>query len=571
MIPYGHQSLNNEDFSEVLKILKSDWLTQGPKAVEFEKALAKYCNAKYSVVTSSGTAALHLAYLAAELKKGDEIITTPNTFVATTNMLLAIGAKPVFCDIRLDTYNIDESKIEKLITSKTKAIVPVHFAGHPCEMDKILKLAKKHKLLVIEDASHALGAKYKNKRVGSLSDMSIFSFHPVKPITTGEGGAILTNNKNFYKKLLLLRNHGMQKDKNGFNITTELGYNYRMTDMQATLGVSQLKKLSSFIKKRNQITKWYERELKNVKEINIPKQTGNITHGWHIYVIRTKNSNARMKLANHLKKKGVGVNFHYPAVYSHPYYQKNGYKKIKLTNEEEYQNSCITLPIYPQLTKKQIKYIGMQVRKFFMKNSLKNRVKISNIIFDWGGVLSRSGNIPRHPIFAGKTIRNSDSSAKELVNVADLFSRGKMASSKYWQKYAELSNITDITPIELKKRYLMFTPDQAMLNLLKSLAVRYPVTLLSNLNVDMKAAIIKRLKIRKYFKHMIFSNDIGLLKSEPIMYKIALQKLNVKASETLLIDDTEENIDIAKKLGMKTILFTSEKKCRAKLKHLKLL
>ena len=195
MIPYGRQCIDKKDIAEVSKILGSDRITQGPKVEEFEKALAKYCNAKYALAVSSGTAALHLAYLAAGLKSGDEVITTPNTFVATTNMLIAVGAKPVFCDIRLDTYNIDENQIEKLITPQTKAIVPVHFAGQPCEMDKILKIAKKHKLLVIDDACHALGAKYKNKKIGSIGNMSVFSFHPVKSITTGEGGAILTNNK----------------------------------------------------------------------------------------------------------------------------------------------------------------------------------------------------------------------------------------------------------------------------------------------------------------------------------------------------------------------------------------
>ena len=207
MIPYGKQFIDKKDINAVVKVLKSDWLTQGPKVLEFEKALAKYCGAKYAVACANGTSSLHLAYLAAGLKKGDEVITTPNTFVATTNMLLAVGAKPIFCDIRLDTYNIDEAKIARLITPTTKAIVPVHFSGQSCEMEKINKIAlsaqagKKYKLLIIEDDSHGLGGKYKNGKIGSCkySDITVFSFHPVKPITTGEGGAILTNNKKFYK------------------------------------------------------------------------------------------------------------------------------------------------------------------------------------------------------------------------------------------------------------------------------------------------------------------------------------------------------------------------------------
>ncbi len=230
MIPYGRQQIDKKDMESVIGVLGSDFLTQGPKTKELEEKLARYCGSKYAVLVCNGTAALHLAYLAAGIKNGDEVITTPNTFAATSNMLLLLGAKPVFCDIRLDTYNIDESRIEKLINKRTKAIVPVHFAGHPCEMGAILKIAKKHKLIVIEDACHALGAEYKNKKIGGLGDMTTFSFHPVKSITTGEGGAILTNNENYYHKLLELRSHGIHKDENGFNVMTCLGYNSRLTD-----------------------------------------------------------------------------------------------------------------------------------------------------------------------------------------------------------------------------------------------------------------------------------------------------------------------------------------------------
>lgn len=365
MIPYGKQFIGKDDIREVTKVLKSDWLTQGPKILEFEKKIAKYCGSKYAVATASGTSALHLAYLAAELKSGDEIITTPNTFVATSNMLLVCGAKPIFCDIRLDTYNINEEKIDKLINKKTKAIVPVHFAGHPCEMDKIKRIAKKYNLLVIEDACHALGANYKNTKIGSCkySNMTVFSFHPVKPITTGEGGAILTNSKKYYNKLISLRSHGIHKDKNGKNIMTELGYNYRMTDIQASLGVSQLKKINSFIKKRRKIIKWYEHELKNTNDIILPTELPHNYSGWHIYVIRIKDGKKRNSLARHLNSEGVGVNFHYPAVYSHPYYKKIGYT-IKLKNTEKYQNSCITLPCHTLLKKKDIKHISNSIKKF---------------------------------------------------------------------------------------------------------------------------------------------------------------------------------------------------------------
>jgi len=379
MIPYGKQFIDKDDINEVVNVLKSDWLTQGPKVLEFEKALATYCGSKYAVAVCNGTAALHLAYLAAGLKKEDEIITTPNTFAATTNMLLVVNSKPIFCDIRLDTYNIDESKIKKLITSKTKAIVPVHFAGQSCEMDEIQRIVlsaqagRKHKLLVIEDACHGLGGKYKGSKIGSCkySDMVIFSFHPVKSITTGEGGAILTNNKKYYDKLISLRNHGIYKDKKGKNVMTELGYNYRMTDIQAALGISQLKKIDKFIKKRQTVIWWYEQELKNVKDIILPTEIQDNYSAWHIYVIRTKKAKDRDRLMAYLKNKGIGVNFHYPAVYSHTFYRENGYlpaqagKKIKLENEEEYENSCVTLPCHTLLTKKDVKYISKIIIKYF--------------------------------------------------------------------------------------------------------------------------------------------------------------------------------------------------------------
>ena len=367
IISYGRQSVDEKDICEVSRVLKSDWLTQGPKILEFEKALAKYCGVKYAVAVSSGTAALHLAYLAAGLRKGDEVITTPNTFAATSNMLLAVGARPVFCDIRSDTCNIDETKIEELITRKTKAIVPVHFAGHPCEMGTIKKIAKKHKLIVIEDACHALGARYRKSKIGSCkySDVAVFSFHPVKSITTGEGGAIMTNNKRFYEKLISLRSHGIHKDSNGENIMTELGYNYRITDIQAALGLSQLRKLDGFIKKRQAVARLYEKEFGNLKDIILPKELLHCYSGWHIYVIRVKNKRLRTPFYNHLLQSGIGVNFHYPAVYSHPYYRKIGYKGVKLKNMENYHNSCVTLPCYPGLLKPNLNRIMRLIKDFF--------------------------------------------------------------------------------------------------------------------------------------------------------------------------------------------------------------
>ncbi len=365
-IPYGRQTISAEDIAAVIKVLRSDWLTQGPNISAFEEALARYCGAKYAVATSHGTDALHLAYLAAGLKKGDEVITTPNTFAATANMLLAVGAKPVFTDIRLDTYNLDEAKIEKLLTKKTKAIIPVHFAGQPVEMEKVLKLAKKYRLIVIEDACHALGARYRNKKIGSLkSDMAVFSFHPVKAITTAEGGAILTDNEKYYRRLVSLRNHGIYKDQAGKNVMIDLGYNYRTTDLQAALGLSQLKRLDSFLHKRHKVAEWYYQELNQVKEIVLPKQLPRNYSGWHLYVVLVTNPELRDPLMSFLKERGIGVNFHYPAVYSHPYYQKIGYKNLQLPNAEVYHRSCLTLPCFPRLSRGEVKSIAKVIKTFF--------------------------------------------------------------------------------------------------------------------------------------------------------------------------------------------------------------
>jgi len=367
MIPYGKQSIDKKDIKAVAETTAAPFLTQGPKVAEFENALAKYCGVKYAVAVSNGTAALHIAYLAAGLKSGDEAITTPNTFVATTNMLLAVGTKPVFCDTKNDTYNIDETKIEKLITEKTKAIIPVHFAGHPCEMDKIMETAKRRKLIVIEDACHALGAEYKNRKIGGMSDMTVFSFHPVKSITTGEGGAVLTDSEIFYKKLLSLRSHGIHKDENGFNVMTEMGYNYRLTDIQAALGISQLKKLDKFVKARHKIVAWYKKYFADNQNIILPEEKPENYSAWHLYVIRTKKKEDRMPLYNFLKKGDIGVNFHYPAVYSHPYYRQNGYQSVSCPCADLYSDTAISLPIYPELCEKDVKYVAKTINSFFNK------------------------------------------------------------------------------------------------------------------------------------------------------------------------------------------------------------
>ncbi|MDO8499656.1 MAG: UDP-4-amino-4,6-dideoxy-N-acetyl-beta-L-altrosamine transaminase [bacterium] len=369
MIPYGKQTVNQADVSAVEKVLGSAWLTQGPAVENFEAKLAKYCGAKYAVAVCNGTAALHLAYLVAGLGRGDEVITTPNTFVATTNMMLAVGAKPKFCDIRTDTCNIDEAKIERLINKNTKAIVPVHFAGQPCEMKVVGKIAKRHGLIVIEDACHALGASYGKNKIGSCeySDMAVFSFHPVKSITTGEGGAILTNDRNFYERLKLLRSHGIAKDKNGFNVMTNLGFNYRITDIQSALGASQLGRLDKFVKLRHDLAVHYRKNLQAEANIILPVELSGLRSSWHLFVIRVKNPTQRQPLANFLKEQGIAVNMHYPAVYRQPFYQSHGYKNTRCPEDELYEKTAITLPLYPLLKKKEIDYICGKIKLFFQK------------------------------------------------------------------------------------------------------------------------------------------------------------------------------------------------------------
>ena len=360
-IPYGHQWIDEKDIKEVIKVLKSDWITQGPKIKEFEEALCKYTGAKYAVAVSSGTAALHIACLAAGIKEGDEVITTPITFVATANCILYCGGRPVFADIQEDTVNIDPDEIKKKITKMTKAIIPVHFAGHPCDLEEIYEIAKENNLIVIEDACHALGAEYKGSKIGSCkySDMTVFSFHPVKSITTGEGGAVLTNNKDLYEKLLLLRSHGITKDKRKFINKKEggwyyemheLGFNYRITDFQCALGISQLKKLDKFIKRRREIVDIYNKELSEIDEIILPVERPYVKSSWHIYYIRLKNPQKRRFVFEKLQEKGIGVQVHYIPVYRQPYYQTNfGYKKGDYPKAEDYYHRSLTVPLYPKI------------------------------------------------------------------------------------------------------------------------------------------------------------------------------------------------------------------------------
>lgn len=368
-IPYGRQSIDEKDIEAVVNVLRSDFLTTGPMISEFEKKVADYVGADYAVAIANGTAALHAACFAAGIKEGDEVITTPITFAASSNCVLYCGGTPVFADIDPQTYNIDPADIERKITAKTKAILVVHFTGQPCEMDKICEIAKKHHLIVIEDGAHALGAEYKGKKIGTLSDMTTFSFHPVKPVTTGEGGMIVTDNRELYERLKLFRTHGITREtdllqKNDgpwYYEQLDLGYNYRITDIQCALGCSQLEKLPYFLERRAKIARTYDEAFADCGMIQTPDQREECKSGWHLYVIRVKNGRRR-EVFEQLRGDGIGVNVHYIPVYHHPYYREHGYKNAFCPNAEKYYEEAISLPIFPSLKEEEQQYVIERVK-----------------------------------------------------------------------------------------------------------------------------------------------------------------------------------------------------------------
>ncbi|HDP70437.1 MAG TPA: UDP-4-amino-4,6-dideoxy-N-acetyl-beta-L-altrosamine transaminase [Actinobacteria bacterium] len=391
MIPYSRQFIDEDDIDAVVGVLRSDWITQGPKIQEFEKKLASCCGSNYAVAVSSGTAGLHIACLAAGIKPGDEVITSPITFVASANCVLYCGGKPVFADVQEDTVNIDPEKIKKQVSERTKAVIPVHFAGHPCDLEEVSAIAREHDLILIEDACHALGAEYKGQKIGSCkhSDMTVFSFHPVKSITTGEGGAILTNRQDLYEKLLMLRSHGITKEPNKFlnkdkvffsnpeslilNPNSwyyemqELGFNYRLTDIQCVLGMAQLKKLNKFIERRREITEIYKNNFKGNEFFNLPKERDHVKSSWHLYPIKLKNDykKERRRVFDKLREKGLGVHVHYIPVYRQPYYQRLGYNTTICPKAENFYQREISIPLYYSMSAGEIDYVVDTILKTF--------------------------------------------------------------------------------------------------------------------------------------------------------------------------------------------------------------
>jgi len=375
-IPYGKQWISDEDIETVTEILKSDFLTTGPTVKKFEDKFSSIVGAKYAVAVSSGTAALHLSAQVLDVRENSEVITTPMTFAATSNCVLYNKGKTVFSDIT-ERGLIDPQEIEKKITSKTVGTIPVHYMGLPADLENISKVAKENDLFIIEDACHALGAKYNGSVIGDCkhSDLAVFSFHPVKHITTGEGGIITTNSKNLYDKLLQLRTHGITKNK--FEFKTEhtepwyhemhyLGFNYRLTDIQAALGLSQLSKLHEFVQRRreiaNQYLDFFDELGDNFAETIQEKE--NEYHSYHLFVVKLIDPKKRRSFFEHLMKKEIYCQIHYIPTYWHPYYRENGYKNTKCPKAEAFYNRTISLPMYPALEDNQLEYVLDCIKEF---------------------------------------------------------------------------------------------------------------------------------------------------------------------------------------------------------------
>lgn len=381
IIPYSRQSINNTDISCITKVLKSDFLTTGPEVIKFEKNIKNFCDSKYALSFNSATSALHAACFSVGIKKNDYVWTSAISFVASANSAIYCGAKIDFLDIDLNTFNICLEKLEnKLSLTKKKylpkAIIIVHLGGFPLDIQRISKLSKKYKFKIIEDASHAIGAVYKNDKIGSCkySDICIFSLHPVKIITSGEGGLATCNNQELNKKMKLLREHGIERDKKKFKNQAfspwiyeqqYLGYNYRLSDIHAALGLNQLKRINKFINRRNYIAGIYKKELKNLP-IKFQTLLKDSFSTYHLFIILVE-KNIRNKLFKYLRNRNILVNIHYIPIFIHPYHKPKNFNKNKFRNSLEYYSRAISLPNYYNLSQKDLKKVIILIKKFYKK------------------------------------------------------------------------------------------------------------------------------------------------------------------------------------------------------------
>ena len=372
---YGHQYIDDDDIKAVVDVMKSDYLTCGPKIAELEQKLCRVTGAKYAVVCSNGTAALHIAALAAGVQPGDEVITTPITFAASANCALYCGAKPVFADINEETYNIDPACVEALTTEKTKAVVAVDYTGQSVELDRLLAHCHKNNIVLIEDGAHVIGTRYNGRYNGSIADMTTLSFHPVKTVTCGEGGAVLTNSEAFYKKLLLYRSHGITRDETQMEHESDgswyyeqiaLGYNYRMTDMQAALLISQLDKLPAFSKRRKEIVKAYNEAFWKLPQLVVQKEIPESDTTRHLYILRLNPDRltiGRKEFFDALAAENVCCNVHYIPTYYFPYYEKLGYHRGLCPKAEKLYEEIISLPLYYAMSDQDVQDVIEAVTK----------------------------------------------------------------------------------------------------------------------------------------------------------------------------------------------------------------
>ncbi|WP_026507049.1 UDP-4-amino-4,6-dideoxy-N-acetyl-beta-L-altrosamine transaminase [Butyrivibrio sp. MC2013] len=375
-IYYGRQWVSQEDVDEVDKTLLSPYLTCGPKVEEAEKKLCEYTGAKYAVLVNSCTSALHIAALAAGMGEGDELITTPLTFMASANCALYCGGRPVFADVDPETYNIDPDSIKAHITDKTKAVVAVDYTGQVVDVDRISAICKEHGLVFIEDAAHSIGSSFKGRMVGSLADMTCLSFHPVKTITSGEGGAVLTNSKEYYEKLLLLRSHGMEHDPDKmlegphegpwYYEQQLLGFNYRITDIQASLLISQLGKIDNFVSRRKEIVARYDKAFSQIPELIVQKNDPRSDTSRHLYLLRLnldKLTCTRRQFYDAMSAEGIQCQIHYVPVYWFPYYKSLGYTEGLCPNAEAIYKGIMSIPLYPAMTDSDVDDVIAAVRK----------------------------------------------------------------------------------------------------------------------------------------------------------------------------------------------------------------
>ena len=382
-IPYGHQHITDEDIQAVIETLKSDYLTQGPKIIEFEQAFARYVGAKYAVALSNATAGLHLAATALQVRSGDKVIVTPITFAASANCIRYCNGMVVFCDIDPDTYLMDIKKLRRLLEtnppSTFKGIVPVDFAGYPHQMEEFRQLADEYGLWILEDACHAPGGYFIDSNGekqfcgnGKFADVTVFSFHPVKHIATGEGGMVTTNDKELFDRLSLLRTHGITKnpaclhENHGgwYYEMQELGYNYRLTDFQAALGLSQLKRADEGLKRRQKIAVRYNEAFKRIADIQTPYASPDVFHAYHLYIIQVPD---RLDLYNYLHENGIYAQVHYIPLHLMPYYREQGNKPGDLPVAEKYYSRCLSLPMFPTLTDEEQEYVIKKIEYYFNK------------------------------------------------------------------------------------------------------------------------------------------------------------------------------------------------------------